>query len=209
MMDPTQPQKIYLLRHGAVQGVERKTYIGQIDLPLSPEGIDQAKAWHDFFQNNLPDKIFCSDLKRSLLTAKIIAEPFLDRICTEKAFREISLGQWDGVLMEDIQKKYPRQWALRGNNLKEFRPPEGESFSDLSKRVVPVFYRICEDTPGDIIIVGHAGVNRVILAELMKVDLNHIFQIPQDHTAGHVIEMTRTQRKNLHVEKLSRVFSGQ
>jgi alpha-ribazole phosphatase len=209
MMDTTQPQKIYLLRHGAVQGVERKTYIGQIDLPLSFEGIDQAKAWHDFFQNNLPDKIFCSDLKRSLLTAKIIAEPFLERICTEKAFREISLGQWDGVLMDDIRKNHPRQWEHRGNNLKEFRPPEGESFWDLSKRVVPAFYRVCENTPGDMIIVGHAGVNRMILAELMKIDLNDIFQIPQDHAAGHVIEMTRTKSETPSVYKISRIFSSQ
>jgi broad specificity phosphatase PhoE len=209
MMDIVRPQKIYLLRHGAVQGVDRKTYIGQIDLPLSPEGIDQAKAWHDFFQNSLPDNIFCSDLKRSLLTANIIADPFLDRICIEKSFREISLGRWDGVLMEDIRKKYPRQWERRGNNLKEFRPPEGESFSDLSERVVPTFYRICEDTPNDMIIVAHAGVNRVILAELMGIDLNRIFEIPQDYSTAHLIEITRTESKTVHVDHLSRIFSGQ
>jgi alpha-ribazole phosphatase len=208
-MDSARPQKIYLLRHGAIQGDDRKTYVGQIDLPLSPEGIDQAKAWHRFFQNNLPDNIFCSDLKRCVLTAKIIAEPFLDRICVKKEFREISLGRWDGVLMEDVRKNYPRQWALRGNDLKGFRPSGGESFSDLAKRVVPAFNQICENTPSDMIIVAHAGVNRVILAKLMGFDLNRIFEIPQDYSTAHLIEITRTERKALHVHHLSRIFSGQ
>jgi alpha-ribazole phosphatase len=209
MMDTVQPQKIYLLRHGAIKGVDRKTYIGQIDLPLSPEGIDQAKAWHDFFQNNLPDNIFCSDLKRCLLAAKIIAGPFLDRVCVKKEFREISLGQWEGVLMENIRKNYPLEWALRGNNLKGFRPPGGESFSDLAERVVPAFNQICENTPSDMIIVAHAGVNRVILAKLMGMDLNRIFEIPQDYSTAHLIEITRTESKTVHVDHLSRIFGGQ
>ena len=207
MVDVVRSQRIYLLRHGAVQGVDRKTYIGQLDVPLSPKGIDQAKAWHRFFQNNLPDKIFCSDLKRCVLTAKIIAEPFLERICVKKVFREISLGQWEGVLMEDIRKKYLRQWELRGKNLKGFRPPGGESFSDLAKRVVPAFYQICENNPSDMIIVAHAGVNRVILAELLDIDLNHIFQIPQNYSTGDVIEVTRTKRKILNVKTGSHIFN--
>ena len=108
--------------------------------------------------------------------------------------------------MDDIQKNYPAQWARRGNDLKGFRPPGGESFADLARRVIPAFYQICENTVGDIIIVAHAGVNRVILADIMAIDLNNVLQIPQDYAAGNVIEITPTERKILHVNKLPHMF---
>ncbi len=117
-MNSVKTKKIYLLRHGAIQKFDRKTYIGQLDLPLNQEGVQQAKAWRRFFQNNLPQNIFCSDLTRCVTTAKIIAGPFTDRICIKKEFREISLGLWEGVTMEDIRKKFPEQWMLRGKNMK-------------------------------------------------------------------------------------------
>lgn len=185
-------KKIFLLRHGEIEPYERKTFIGQSDIPLSQVGIDQAKAWHGYFQNKVPDKIFCSDLKRCVLTAKIIAGLFTERICVKKDLREISLGQWEKVAVEDIQNNFPDQWELRGKNLKGFRPPEGESFSDLSKRVLPTFYALCEHSPGDILIVTHAGVIRVILTDILKIDLNDIFRIPQEYAALNVMKAGKT-----------------
>jgi probable phosphoglycerate mutase len=195
-------KKIYLLRHGVIQFSERKTYIGQSDIPLSQVGIDQAKAWHEYFQKKLPEKIFCSDLKRCVVTAKIVAGPFPERICIRKELREISLGQWEGVAMEDIQNKFPGQWELRGTNLKGFRPPEGESFFDLSQRVVPVFYALCGNTPGDILIISHAGVIRVILAEVLKIDLNDLLKIPQEYAALNVMEADKDGLKVLKINQL-------
>jgi alpha-ribazole phosphatase len=207
-MNAVRTQRIYLLRHGAVQGFDRKIYVGRLDLPLSPEGVAQGKAWHLFFQDDLPEAIFCSDLKRCVHTANIIAGPFADRICIKKEFREISLGLWEGVAMEDIRKNNPAQWARRGNNLKGFRPPGGESFTDLSKRVIPAFYQICENTVSDTIIVAHAGVNRVILADIMDIDLNDVLKIPQNYAAGYVIEITPMERKILLANYLPHMFNG-
>ena len=51
-------KKIFLLRHGDIEPYERKTYIGQSDIPLSQVGIEQAKAWHGYFQKKLPEKKF-------------------------------------------------------------------------------------------------------------------------------------------------------
>jgi probable phosphoglycerate mutase len=205
-MNALRPKKIYLLRHGVVQGFSRKTYIGRVDIPLNSQGIDQAKAWQRFFLGNLPPKIFCSDLKRCVAFAKIIAGTFSDRIYIEKALREITLGRWEGVAMEDIRLKEPEQWARRGGNLKGFRPPGGESFADLAKRVIPVFQQICENAVSDMIIVGHAGVNRVILADIMDIGLNDVLKIPQDYAAGYVIEITRGERKILYANKLPHMF---
>ncbi len=195
-------EKIYLLRHGEIEPFERKTFIGQSDISLSQVGIQQAKTWRGYFQKKLPDKIFCSDLKRCMVTAKIVAGPFLERICVKKELREISLGQWEGTTMEYIQNNFPIQWEIRGNNLKGFRPPGGESFSALSKRVLPTFYALCKHTQGDILIVSHAGVIRVILADIMKIDLNDIFQIPQDYAGLNTVEADTDALKVVKINQL-------
>ena len=65
---------IYLLRHGRVMDASSpKRYIGQTDLQLVKTGIRQARKLAAYFSKAPLDAIACSDLKRSLQTARIIA----------------------------------------------------------------------------------------------------------------------------------------
>ncbi len=52
---------------------------------------------------------------------------------------------------------------------------------DLKQRVMPELIRIFRVTRGDILVVAHAGVNRIILAHAMKIDLKDLFTIPQTY----------------------------
>jgi probable phosphoglycerate mutase len=104
--------------------------------------------------------------------------------------------------MADIQKIFPEEWENRGKNIGTFRPPKGESFSDLAKRVLPAFYKLCTESLSHMLIIAHAGVNRVILADIMHLDFNALLQIPQDYSAGNLIEMTHSEIKILHINQL-------
>ncbi len=65
---------VYLIRHGKIQQEDdQRRYIGQIDLPLAEEGIKQAQALQKRFERSDIGAIYCSDLSRSVKTAKIIA----------------------------------------------------------------------------------------------------------------------------------------
>lgn len=63
----------------------------------------------------------------------------------------------------------------------EFIPPEGESFKQLQKRVMPVFETITQNTTGNTLIITHVGVNRVILSTLFDFPLNELFKINQPY----------------------------
>ncbi|MEG6616163.1 alpha-ribazole phosphatase [Peptococcaceae bacterium 1198_IL3148] len=178
---------IYLVRHGEIQGVGKKCFIGQTDLPLSNEGIKQAY----FLQRELCcmpiSGIFCSDLKRTLNTAQIVAAKGNIAITPLKELREIDLGQWEGKSFEEVRRLYPREFKKRGEDMVNYRPSGGESFSDLRDRVMKAFNNICQNTKGNIIIVGHAGVNRVILCSLMDIPLNKMFTLCQDYGCLNII----------------------
>jgi len=178
---------IYLIRHGAIKAGNNKRFIGQIDLPLSEEGISQAKRLQQELSCVRLNHIFCSNLQRSLHTANIIAEKHSIKPEITTQIREINLGNWEGKTFDEIIRKYPDEFKQRGKDIANFRPPGGESFADCSKRVMAEFERIVQNTTGHILITGHAGINRTIICHIMGIPLEKIFSFSQDYGGLNLI----------------------
>lgn len=172
---------LYLLRHCApVQPAGGKRYLGQADPPLAPEGIQQAHRWRSWFRTIALSAVYCSDLQRARHTAAIIFTDHPLSIHPLGALREVHLGEWEGLPFAEVRRRDPIAYAERGRDPAAHRPPGGESFQDLRERVVPTFTRIVAETRGDIALVGHAGVLRVLLCHLLGLPLAHLFRIGQD-----------------------------
>ncbi|KLU64223.1 alpha-ribazole phosphatase [Desulfosporosinus acididurans] len=172
---------IYLVRHGDIGLGSEKRYIGQTDLPLSPLGLKQASLLKDMFSHLSFDNIFCSDLMRAQQTAEIIAilSTAVPILCPE--FREVNMGDWEGKTFSEIRTRFPKKFAERGQTIANFVPPRGESFSDCSKRVLPAFERLAESAGNTILIVAHAGVNRIIICHVLGMPLENVFQLQQSY----------------------------
>jgi broad specificity phosphatase PhoE len=178
--------KVYLLRHGEIESENR--LVGQLDFPLTEEGMRQAYWWNEMFQGVELARICCSDLNRCFQTAEIIAGCRKDVIEPIPEFREIRLGDWEGLAIAEVAHRFPEAWCERRTRLAAYRPPRGESFQDLKERVIPVFEQIVDEVRGDIMIVSHAGVNRVILCHLLGVPLGNILRLRQDYGCLNLVE---------------------
>lgn len=182
-------REIYLVRHGAIRLPGRgKQYIGQLDLCLSEEGFGQAQNLAERLSHIQLAGIYCSDLARSVKTAEIIGKPHGLEPVKLSNFREIYLGEWEGLSFDEVCCKYPEEYEKRGRDVVHYRPPYGESFLDCSCRVISSFYEALQSTRGNILIVGHAGVNRIILCQAMGKSLESLFEIHQDYGCLNVIE---------------------
>ena len=179
---------IFLVRHAeSVRIDQQKRYLGQQNPDLSPFGIHQAEMLCQAFRYCPIQAVFTSDLLRAMHTALLIAK---DHHCQPeriREFREISLGAWEGRTFQEVQAQYPEEYEQRGQDIVNYRTPGGESFADLQKRVLPAFTAVVEKTKGNLVIVAHAGVNRVILCHLMQRPLQELFSIPQDHAAVNIL----------------------
>ncbi|MBI9092233.1 MAG: alpha-ribazole phosphatase [Desulfobacterium sp.] len=193
---------IYLLRHGEITGAATKRFIGQTDVGLARTGLDQAGFWQTYFSGIHLDQVFASPLSRTVHTAKIVSGLTREEITLVAELKEINLGEWDGKTFKEIKETFPDQWKKRGRDLTGYRPPLGESFSDLSQRILPVFQRISADNPGNILIVAHAGVNRMILCRLLKKKLEDLFAIPQAYGCLNIID---NGKKELRVQGINLV----
>ncbi len=170
---------ICLLRHGEIEKPAHGLYIGQTDLPLSETGREQAQRWASFFTTSFrPDHIVSSDLLRTTETAHILASRLEVDVHSDPRFREIDLGEWEGVSMQHIKKTQFDAWSSRGDHPDTFRPPGGESFNDVAERVFPLFNALSVQSAlknETIVIVTHAGVIRTLFHSLLGLPISSFF----------------------------------
>ncbi len=182
-------RKVYLTRHGRIQlEDDQRRYIGQLDLPLSGEGVRQAEALAKRLSQTGITAVFASDLVRSRQTAEMIAAHGGIAVSLRSDLREISLGEWEGCTFADIIRRFPDEFRARGADIAYYRVPGGESFADCSLRVVAAFHDLLGKSTGDIAIVGHAGVNRLLLCHVLGLPLGNLFRIGQDYGCINIIQ---------------------
>ena len=125
---------------------------GHANPPLSPAGATQARAAADGLDG--VECIVSSDLDRARETAESIAETLdIAPATTDPGWRERSVGLWQGLTTEQIERDYPG--ALAAGNY----PPGWESDESLIERVLAASHRIAARvSSGDVLVVSHAGV---------------------------------------------------
>lgn len=182
-------RKVYLVRHGRIhQEDDQRRYIGQLDLPLAEEGVRQALWLQRILAGADIGAVYCSDLSRSRRTAEIIAGDKGTAVLPRNDLREISLGEWEGRTFADIARRFPGEFKARGADIGYYRTPGGESFADCGKRVAAAFREIVETAAGDILIVGHAGVNRLLLCHMLGLPLAGLFRLGQDYGCINIVQ---------------------
>lgn len=185
---------IFLLRHGKIlaENMERR-YIGHIDIPLSPEGLEQAHFLQAQLAKEKLAAVFCSDLIRSVNTAKIITEKLPITPIIRRDLREISMGDWEGKTFKEIRQLYPVEYSKRGQNIINYRIPGAESFAECKTRVLTAFTDLINTTSGTILIVGHAGINRILLCHILGMPLENLFHFKQDYGCINILEYKSSQ----------------
>jgi alpha-ribazole phosphatase len=183
---------IYLLRHGDSRQDDVRRYIGQTNHPLNRTGRDQAEYWRRELRTVPFERIFSSTLSRSMETATIIAQEQKVAVLALANLQEISMGAWDGLPIDEVHRHNPEEYERRGASLADYRPPGGESFNDLAARVLPLFEEIVHNSTGNLLIVGHAGVNRIILCHLLNLPRERLFELKQDYGCLNSIDRTET-----------------
>jgi probable phosphoglycerate mutase len=183
---------LYLIRHGKIaQPDDQRRYIGQIDLPLTPEGVRQAQRLQMRFERVKISAVYCSDLACSRKTAEIIVGSSRNiPIFSRPELREVGMGEWEGCTFGEIAARFPAEFQARGADIAHYRVPGGESFADCSGRAVAAFEEMLRNSEGNLLIVGYAGLNRLLLCHVLGMPISHLFRISQDYGCLNTIQCT-------------------
>lgn len=152
------PRAIYLSRHGESQ-LNLKGRIGG-DAGLSTRGRQYAQALAEFIrsQSIRELKVWTSHMKRTIETAEALGVPYEQW----KALNEIDAGVCEEMTYEEIQERYPEEFALRDQDKYRYRYPKGESYEDLVQRLEPVIMEL--ERQENVLVICHQAVMRCLLA---------------------------------------------
>lgn len=181
--------RIHLLRHGQVVGFDKPRYNGQADVLLTEIGIEQYALLKDRLADIPLTACYTSDLTRCVTGADLICNSREIQQIKQKELRELNIGIWEGLTWNEITERWPEQWSSRLADLVNYRVPNGENLLDVQARVMPVIWEIVERHRGqDVLVVGHGGVNRIILLNAIGAPLKGMFNIEQSYGCYNVID---------------------
>lgn len=203
MFEEVNMKNIYLIRHGKPDFAGDERYcIGITDLPLAKIGKEQALLLQKFFEGKSIEHYYSSPLLRCRQTAELIA-PERETVFAVNGFREIDMGDWEGMPFEKIKQLYPEDYEKRGQDMANYSSPGGESFEQCARRAWTAFSEIAEKITGNIAIVAHAGINRALLCRLTGRPLSEMMTIEQPYGCVNIIEVTEGMPIHYNVEKIA------
>lgn len=148
--------ELYIMRHGQTVWNAEGRMQGVLNSPLTDKGKDQAaKQGRILASCDLEGfQFLCSPQGRAVQTAGIALAGIADMIHTDERLREISVGDWGGMLrddlpMEDVEDPFMAQYEAA---------PGGEGIAGVERRV----QSFLADLQGPAVLVTHGITSRVI-----------------------------------------------
>jgi alpha-ribazole phosphatase len=182
---------IILVRHGETSWNKKLLLQGRTDVSLSDKGRKQAKTLSSTLSSVPISSIHSSPLVRALETAEILGAPHGITPEADDGLAEISFGDWEGKSHEDLRRETPEQYEKWIVNPKEVLVPEAETLNDAQFRVTRSFERIKAKNEGKVtMIVGHGGINRILLLTLLQADLDSFWRLRQDTACLNLVEFS-------------------
>ena len=181
--------RVYLIRHGQIKGYDSFPVYGHTDVGLTKTGVLQMQHMAERLRLVEINAIYASDLKRSVDGARMIALHHDVPLFFLPELREMFFGDWEGLTLSEIRGRYPEELDNRQADLLHYcSPGNGESVDRVSERIMACLQRILSEQGGNIGIVAHGGVNRVILCNALGLDLTRMYNIQQDYGCLNIID---------------------
>src|SRR5438270_3039746 len=120
---------LILLRHGQTTANASGLLLGRADPPLTPLGERQARAAAEWLATvgARPVRVVSSPLQRACATASVLGLP----VEIDERWVELDYGEYDGLPLGEVPDDIWAKWRVDP----EFRPPGGESFASVGRRV--------------------------------------------------------------------------
>jgi len=184
------------LRHGQTTASLERRFSGSIDAPLSPLGREMAAAFADSYAPVTWSAIYSSPMQRARDTAAPLAEKTGLQVQIVDELREVAYGEWEGVLEDDVRRRWPGEYAWWAADPASRSSPGGESGLQVGARAMPALDRIrASHESGRVLIVSHKTTLRIIICLLLGIDVRRY----RDRIAQGVASLTEFQFDGVNV----------
>jgi probable phosphoglycerate mutase len=182
--------RFLLVRHGQTAWNREERFRGRHDLLLDETGLRQAYAAAMHLLDQPVAAIYSSPLKRTVMTAKVIANQMGLPVERHEGLLDIDFGRWQGLNADEAKKQDAELFRTWLEEPHKMRFPGGEGLDDVRKRVTAAVEQLAARHPDEtVILVSHMVVCKVLLCAMLGLDNSHYWQVGQDVCAINAFEI--------------------
>jgi len=164
--------ELYMVRHGQTEMSRTHRYCGRIDPPLNDVGLTMARCFGEAYAQKSWNAAYCSPRLRTRQT--LAALTALSPLATvyDEGIAEISYGEWEGLLPQEAQARFPDAYQYYEEDSSGRAPPGGETAFDVAARAMRVIDGIKRAHPdGRVLVVSHKATLRIVTTALLGLDV--------------------------------------
>jgi len=180
---------LLLVRHGHTDAAGKRLTGWAGGVHLNEAGRQQAERLVGRLDGIRVDHIVSSPLERCRETAAPLAEARRRRVDVRRAWIEVGYGDWTGRSISQLRrtKLWRRVMATPSN----VRFPGGESLLEVQARAVDAAFELVAEHPrGTIVVISHADVIRLLVAQLAGMHADHLQRLSIDPGSITAVSLT-------------------
>ncbi len=175
-----EPTRLVLLRHGQTPLSVERRFAGRGDIPLTQEGRAQAEAAAHRLSGWEIDVVVSSPLLRTRDTAGYTADLLGLPVEEDEGFVETDFGDWEGLTFAEALERDPEHVG-RWTSDPQVRPPGGESFAEVSRRVGGARDALLERHRGRrVLVVSHVTPIKVVVQQALLAPVVALYRMHLD-----------------------------
>lgn len=163
---------------------------GRKNSPLSALGISQAIEAREKIKEITFDAAYSSTSSRTVDTLKLLLDDRKLPVRQHPGLCEIDLGEWEGLLSEEVQALNREQYHNFWNAPHRYQPGRGESFLEVQQRARETIEAILAAHSNEhILMVSHGAFIKSFLTSLVGRGVEEIWHPPKaENLAYSIIE---------------------
>ena len=177
-----------MVRHGESEANKARVFSRHSDHGLTELGRRQAEAVGQRLKGEAVRRVVTSDLRRAQETADLIGAALGVPVESDARLREMHYGEWDGKTQEEIVEEDEEAWQGLIKPSADFRPPGGESLSEVRERVHAAYLELVAMHPDEeAVLVTHGNAIGMLLSALLDLSYASSWRFRLDNTGVSVI----------------------
>jgi 2,3-bisphosphoglycerate-dependent phosphoglycerate mutase len=196
---------LVIVRHGQSQWNLENKFTGEVDVPLTAAGRQEAHEAGKKLKGVLFDKSFTSLLVRAQETLLIILQEINQTTIPtvkSRALNERNYGSLQGLNKTAIAEKYGAEQVEIWRRSYSIKPPDGESLEDTAARVIPFYQKEIEPLLAagkNILVVAHGNSLRALMMYLENISpeqiplINIPTGIPREYRLDEKLKVIETK----------------
>jgi broad specificity phosphatase PhoE len=160
------PRRLLLIRHGETVWNHEHRFTTRTDVPLSDDGMEQARTAAQTLSAIAIDRIYSSPLQRARVTAEMIAarQPSRPVVVADDRLTEINAGPFEGMTEDELRSGSMADDYARWHTDAEPEFPEGAETFDAALARAAAFLDEHAGETGTTLVVSHGSLTRLIVS---------------------------------------------